>query len=97
MNTVTIKITDLDQAFMFCQAYKKGDIKMNVSKLARELNCSRKTLSRRLNGIAPKYTRNRCKYLDAYKDLIYKYLCDEQRTFDYIYKCQHKNVHFPES
>ncbi len=84
MNTVTIKITDLDQALMLSQAYKKGDIKMNVSKLARELNCSRKTLSRRLNGIAPKYTRNRCKYLDAYKDLIYKYLCDEQRTFDYI-------------
>ena len=69
---------------MLSRAYKEGEIKLNVSKLARELNCSRKTLSRRLNGIAPKKTRNRKRYLDDYKDLIYKYLCDEQRNFDYI-------------
>ena len=58
---------------MLSRAYKEGEIKLNVSKLARELNCSRKTLSRRLNGIAPKKTRNRKRYLDDYKDLIYKY------------------------
>lgn len=29
-------------------------------------------------------TRNRKRYLDDYKHLIYKYLCDEQRNFDYI-------------
>ncbi|QUN11512.1 hypothetical protein KEC48_07420 [Clostridium sp. C1] len=84
MNTAVIKINNLDQALMLSRAYKEGEIKLNVSKLARELNCSRKTLSRRLNGIAPKKTRNRKRYLDDYKDLIYKYLCDEQRNFDYI-------------
>ena len=59
MNTAVIKINNLDQALMLSRAYKEGEIKLNVSKLARELNCSRKTLSRRLNGIAPKKTRNR--------------------------------------
>ena len=39
---------------MLSSAYKEGEIKLNVSKLVRELNTSRKTLSRRLNGIAPK-------------------------------------------
>ena len=64
MNTAVIKINSLDQALMLSRAYKEGEIKLNVSKLARELNCSRKTLSRRLNGIAPKKTRNRKRYLD---------------------------------
>mgnify|MGYP000084909163 FL=1 len=84
MNTLIIKINNLDQALMLSRAYKEGEIKLNVSKLARELNCSRKTLSRRLNGIAPKKTRHRKRYLDDYKDLIYRYLCDEQRNFDCI-------------
>lgn len=69
---------------MLSRAYKEGEIKLNVSKLARELRCSRKTLTRRLNGITPKKTRNRKKYLDDYRELIYKYLCDEKRHFDYI-------------
>ena len=51
MNTAVIKINNLDQALLLSRAYKEGKIKLNVSKLARELNCSRKTLSRRLNGI----------------------------------------------
>ena len=54
MNTAVIKINNLDQAFMLGRAYKEGEIKLNVSKLARELSCCRKTLSRRLNGITPK-------------------------------------------
>ncbi len=59
MNTVTIKINNLNQALMLIRAYKEGKIKLNISKLAKELNCSRKTLSRRLNGISPKNTINR--------------------------------------
>lgn len=66
---------------MLSRTYKEGKIKVNVFKLARELNCRRKTLSRKLNGISPKNTRSRKRYLDDYKDLVYKYLCDEQRTF----------------
>lgn len=84
MDTVIIKINSLNLALMLSRAYKEGDIKFNVSKLPRELKCSRKTLTRRLNGIAPKKTRHRKRYLDDYKHLIYKYLCDEQRSFDYI-------------
>ena len=44
---------------MLSRAYKEGEIKLNVSKLARELSCNQKTLSRRPNGIAPKKTRNK--------------------------------------
>ena len=61
MNTAVIKINNLDQALMLSRAYKEGNIKLNVSKLARELNCSRKTLSRRLNGIAPKKNKKQKK------------------------------------
>ncbi len=66
---------------MLSRAYKEEEIKLHVSKLARELNYSRKTLSRRLNGIAPKKTRNRKRSLDDFNDLICKYLYDEQRNF----------------
>lgn len=84
MNAVSIKIENLDQALLLSRAYKEGGIRSNVSKLARELNCSRKTLTRRLNGIKPKKTRNKKRYLDDYKELIHIYLNDEHRHFDYI-------------
>ncbi len=40
MNTVTIKINNLNQALMLSRTYTEGEIKMNISKLAKELNCS---------------------------------------------------------
>ena len=61
MNTAVIKINNLDQALMLSRAYKKGEIKLNVSKLARELSCNQKTLSRRLNGIATKKNKKQKK------------------------------------
>ena len=59
MNTAVIKINNLDQALILSRAYKEGENKLYVSKLAGGLNCSRETLSRRPNGIAPKKTRKK--------------------------------------
>lgn len=74
-------ITDLA---MFSESYKKGNLKLNVSKLARELNKDRKTVQNYLNGKVPSGTRVRVKYLDQYRDLIIELLTDKYRSFDYI-------------
>lgn len=42
---------------MFSKAYKKGLIKMNISKLSRELGNDRKTIKKYLDGHIPKQTR----------------------------------------
>ena len=39
MNIAVIKINNLDQALMLSRAYKEEEIKLNVSKLAREWGC----------------------------------------------------------
>lgn len=74
-------ITDLA---IFSESYKKGNLKLNVSKLARELNKDRKTVRNYLNGKVPSATRVRVKYLDQYRDLIIELLTDKYRSFDYI-------------
>ena len=69
---------------MFAESFKKGKLKLNVSKLARELNKDRKTVKNYLNGKTPSATRKRVKYLDDYRELILKLLKDKYRSFDYI-------------
>ena len=54
-------ITDLA---IFSELYKKGNLKLNVSKLAIELNKDRKTVQNYLNGKVNSATRARVKYLD---------------------------------
>jgi transposase len=79
-----MKINSVEQLIDFSTAYLKGEISMNLSKVARELNCDRKTVRRYLQGNVPKKTRNRTKYLDKYRDTMLKYLNDSNRHFDYI-------------
>lgn len=77
-------ITHINDLAMFSKAYKKGLIKVNVSKLAKELNKDRKTIRKYLEGYSPKKTRNRMKYLDQYRDYIIEILSDKYQSFDYI-------------
>ena len=68
----------------FAGAYKKGIIKLNISKMARELNKDPKTVRKYLSGTLPKETRERKKYLDLFREDIKQVLLDKKRSFDYI-------------
>ena len=56
---------------------RKALIKLNISKLSRDLNCDPKTIRKRLNGDFPKTTGTRRKYLDQYRDYIIEVLIDK--------------------
>lgn len=77
-------ITSINDLSMFSKAYKEGLIKVNISKLAKELNKDRKTIKKYLEGYTPKETRDRVKYLDEYRDYIIEVLSDKYQSFDYI-------------
>ena len=78
------KITKIEDLLYFSKAYKEGLIKINISKLARELSKDFKTVKRYLNGEIPKKTRNRVKYLDEHRNYILEVLSDKNRSFDYM-------------
>lgn len=77
-------ITNINDLTMFSKAYKKGLIKVNISKLARNLNKDRKTIKKYLEGYIPKETRDRVKYLDDYREYIIDVLSDKYQSFGYI-------------
>ena len=81
---IKIKIRSLNDVKLLSEIYKKGEIKLNISKIARELGCDRKTVRKRLEGYTPKTKKNRKKYLDDYKNIIISYLKDNHRHFSYI-------------
>jgi transposase/putative transposon-encoded protein len=73
-----------EDLLLFSRAYMKGKIKVNKSKIARQLNVDRKTVDKYLKGHVPKTTRNRLSYLDEHREYIYEVLNDEHQSFDYI-------------
>ena len=73
-------ITNINDLTMFSKAYKKGLIKVNISKLARNLNKDRKTIKKYLEGYIPKETRDRVKYLDDYREYIIDVLSDKYQS-----------------
>ena len=77
-------ITTINDLSMFSKAYKEGLIKVNISKIAKELNKDRKTIKKYLEGYTPKETRDRVKYLDEHRDYIKEVLSDKYQSFDYI-------------
>ena len=77
-------ITSVNDLSMFSKAYKEGLIKVNISKIAKELNKDRKTIKKYLEGYTPKETRDRVKYLDEHRDYIKEVLSDKYQSFDYI-------------
>ena len=72
-------ITSVNDLSMFSKAYKEGLIKVNISKIAKELNKDRKTIKKYLEGYTPKETRDRVKYLDEHRDYIKEVLSDSLR------------------
>lgn len=83
-NVVLENINSISDLLTLSQAYMKGVLKLNISKISRELNVDRKTVRKYLNGHIKKETRIRKKYLDDYKEIIINYLDDKYRSFDYI-------------
>lgn len=77
-------IENINDLALFAESYKKGFLKLNISKLAKELNKDRKTIKKYLEGKVPSGTRVRVKYLDKYRELIIDLLTDKYRSFDYI-------------
>lgn len=77
-------IDKISELALFADAYKKGFIKLNISKIARELNKDRKTVKKYLKGDVPVGIRKRNKYLDEYRNIIIELLSDQYRSFDYI-------------
>ena len=49
--TSKIKINNLIELSHLSTAYLKGELKLNISKIARELECDRKTVKNYLNGL----------------------------------------------
>lgn len=80
----SITITSLHDLSMLSEWYRKGEMTLNLSKIARELNRDRKTIKRRLEGVIPKTTRHRRNYLDDFKPLMLSYLQESHRHFSYI-------------
>ena len=77
-------LNDKEDLLLLSKSYKKGDIKLNISKISRKLKVDRKTVRRYLNGQIPKKKRNKTKYLDNYIGEIKELLNDPIREFDYI-------------
>lgn len=76
-------INNVKQLSLLSDSYLKGMIKLNISKLAKNLKVDRKTVRRYLNGITPKKTKSRKKYMDSYKHQLINVLNDKYQSFDY--------------
>lgn len=77
-------VTKKEDLLLLSKAYKEGNIKVNISKISRELNVDRKTIKKYLEGNIPKKTRKRKKYLTAFRKEIIELLKDETREYEYI-------------
>jgi len=85
MTAVIIEhIERIEDLLFFSEAYTKGLVEVNVSKLARDLGKDRKTIRKYLRGEAPKKTRQKIKYLDSHRQFIIGVLNDKKRSFDYV-------------
>lgn len=64
--------------------YIDNGFKVNISKLAKELDCNWRTVKKRVNGFEKSKTRKRHSQLDDYYDVMLNMLNDEYCTFSYI-------------
>ncbi|MDF2700001.1 MAG: integrase catalytic subunit [Haloplasmataceae bacterium] len=62
---------------------KLTDLKVNKSRLARELNVDRRTIGKYINGYEKPKNRDRSSVLDNYYDLIKDLLNDKIKVFEY--------------
>lgn len=82
--TILKLITKKEDLNLLSCAWKEGKIKLNISKISRELKVDRKTVKKYLKGELPKIIRKKKKYLDDFRERIVNLLNDDLRSFDYI-------------
>lgn len=73
-------LTDLNKLKTF---EEESSLKLNVSALARELGCDRRTARKYINGYKKPETRNRDTQFDVYFETIQKLLEDSKKIFRY--------------
>lgn len=81
---VKVKIDSLNDLSYFSPMYLRGELKVNITRIAKELQCDRKTVRNYLKGQFPSTTRKKKKYLDDYKERILNYLTNDTQQFEYI-------------
>ncbi|MEG0402934.1 MAG: hypothetical protein RR571_01010, partial [Anaerorhabdus sp.] len=81
---VKVKIDSLNDLSYFSPMYLRGELKVNITRIAKELQCDRKTVRNYLKGKHPSTMIKRKKYLDDYKESIHNYLTNDTQQFEYI-------------
>jgi len=79
-----LEINKLEDLKYFSKAYKEGKIKLNISRIAIELKCDRKTVRKALKNEVNKKRKKRKSYLDDYYEIIKNLLNDKNKEFEYI-------------
>lgn len=80
-----IKIHSLDDLFILGKLQEVGTIKVNKSKIARELGVDRRTVNKYIGGYSKTDKRKRYSKIDEYYDLI-DYLLNKQSIQVFFYK-----------
>ena len=82
MSEIILKLINAKEDLIFLsKSYMRGEIIVNISKVAKKLGIDRKTASKYLKGFVPKKNRKRKKYLDDFRETIKMVLNDEKREF----------------
>lgn len=85
MSEIILKLINAKEDLIFLsKSYMRGEIIVNISKVAKKLGIDRKIASKYLKGFVPKKNRKRKKYFDDFRETIKLVLNDEKREFDYI-------------
>lgn len=88
------KLTDLPKLEIFM---KQNNLKLNKSKIARQLNVDRRTVSKYLDGFEKASTRDKPSKLSQYYDTIKELLSSETQVFHYrsvLYRYLQDNYDF---
>lgn len=80
-----VEIRSLNDLFILGRLQEVGSIKVNKSKIARELGVDRRTVSKYMDGYSKSETRERISKIDQYYDEI-DYLLNKQTTQVFFYK-----------
>lgn len=65
------------------KALEENDLKINKSRLAREMGCDRRTIDKYINGFVKSTSRNRKTQFDNYFEIIKNLLNDTYKIFEY--------------
>lgn len=98
-----VEIKDLHDLPKLKHLLEAANVKPNMSQIARDLECDRRTAKRYYDGDIPTGKRDKPSYLDAYYEVILELLSpDNPQTFYYKaslwrYLCREKILNCPES